>query len=94
MGRYINPKILTKEEWLHTHGTPVRAAPLSAIAENGCLPVCLVDNGPFTAAGICYNDRELKAFQSPDDWRLKEWYMVPVERLLEVCPELADRLNP
>jgi hypothetical protein len=37
------------------------------------VPVCLVDNGPLTAAGIAYDAREVKAWTYPNDYRLKEY---------------------
>ncbi len=64
MGCYINPSEMTKEKWLEKYGqvtvTPAWPAP------EGTIPVCLIDNGPFTAAGICYSEREFKEFAAPD----------------------------
>ena len=57
------------------------------------LPVCLVDNGNFTAAGIAYSEAELRAFAEPQDTRPKEWYLVDKDILLGVCPELEGYLH-
>lgn len=48
------------------------------------VPVCLVDNGPFTAAGVAYDARELNAFDQPNDFRPKFWFKVPREKLYDV----------
>ena len=64
MGFYVNPPDMTKEEWLQKHGqvteTPTWPAP------EGTISVCLVDNEPFTAAGIAYCEQEFYAFMAPD----------------------------
>lgn len=38
--------------------------------------VCVVDNGMFEAAGVAYSDRELQAFNRPDDRRPKVWLIL------------------
>lgn len=84
MGMYINPTDgSTKEKWLLKHGRQVMLdeAREKADFNSGPLPVCLVDNGPFTAAGICYDARELEAFTSPTDYRPKYWFLVDKELL-------------
>jgi hypothetical protein len=35
--------------------------------------ICVVSNGPFEAAGFCYNEREFEEFASPKDTRPKTW---------------------
>lgn len=64
MGHYINPPNMTKEEWLQEHGqvteTPAWPAP------EGTIPVCLVKNPTFTAAGIAYCEQEFYEFRAPD----------------------------
>lgn len=64
MGFYINPPDKSKEDWLAEHGqvtiTPAWPAP------EGTVPVCLIDNGSFTAAGIAYCEAEFYAFAAPD----------------------------
>ena len=80
MGYYINPTDgLTKEEFLAKYGTkisPVMAAEFNYIDDTGYLPVCWVNNGPFTAAAIAIDQREMDEFQAPDP-RPKKWYFVP-----------------
>jgi len=91
MGYYINPPVGTKEDWLARNGQQVNIAvvremPWSDLKDK--MFVCLVDNGPFTAAGIAYSDRERKAFLLPDH-RPQKWYMVPRSDLEPWCPREA-----
>jgi hypothetical protein len=79
MGWYINPRSSTKEDWLAEHGTPTRGP--TEITETH-LPVCLVNNGYFTAAVICPDERELIEF-GRDDNRPKVWFSVPRQTLIE-----------
>ena len=78
MGFYINPVDGTsKEYFLMMYGDPVDV-PLEDFdfAGSDSLPVCWVDNGMFSAAGICYSKRELAAFTAPGDNRSKQWFLV------------------
>lgn len=75
MGYYINPPNMTKEEWLAKHGKPLQTLSDYDFAGDN-LPVCLVNNGWMTAAGIAYHQRELEAFNSPSDTRPRKWFEV------------------
>lgn len=97
MGYYINPTNgQTKEQWLEQHATGNKypRIPPKTINDGpeGTLPVVLVDNFAFTAAGICYSQCELEDF-SMDDGRLKFWYFVPVAKLIEVEPSVAGVID-
>lgn len=96
MGYYVNPKEMTKEQWLKENAklidTSRARATWNSLTSGNELPVCLVDNGPFTAAGICYNEDEFKVFLEPDG-RSKMWFVAPKEKLLEVCPLLNHILS-
>lgn len=90
MGAYVNPKDMTKEDWLKANAegiSPTAPVAIDAMSPNH-LPVCLVDNGPFTAAGIAFNERELQAFNDPNDYRMKVWFWVPKEKLMN--PDVSD----
>lgn len=91
MGYYLNPKDMSKESWLALNGEVVRA-PTWPVKE-GFLPVCLVNNGPFTAAGVAFSESEFNAFARPSDLRPKIWYLVQTEKLLKEIPELAFELK-
>jgi hypothetical protein len=88
MGFYINPKDKTKEEWLIQNG--IQWPTWTGTKPKDCHFVCLVNNGFFTAAGICFDDQELKEFA--DDGRPKAWFMVPDDLLVEICPEVKSVL--
>ena len=38
--------------------------------------ICVVDNGPFEAAGFAYNENEFLAFSREDDYRPKTWLLI------------------
>ena len=84
MGYYINPENMTKEEWIAKHGVLLTSFYKRQLNK---MPVCLVDNGPFKALAIAYNETELKEFLRPDDKRKKVWYLVDVKHLLPYLPE-------
>ena len=96
MGVYVNPPDQSKESWLEQHGMVV-ANPSWEGRPEGTLPVCLVDNGPFKAAGVTHNKAEFDHFSNsgPDlgDYRPRIWYYVPVEQLLQVAHGLEHFLN-
>lgn len=87
MGCYINPEGEAKEEFLERVGEEVVSDYISnsfsIIKEKGKLPVVLVDNGIFTAAGIAYCEGEFEAFVRYDG-RPKKFYLVDIEKLKEV----------
>jgi len=82
MGCYINPQDMSKEEWLSTNGIRLTEAPLFN-DNSSMLPVCLVDNGAFTAAAIAYSEHVLEVFGDPRDIRPKKWYLVEKTKLTE-----------
>jgi len=82
MGCYVNPEDQDKAIWLDMNGL-VTDKPCEISEE--FLPVCLIYNGPFTAAGIGYDQREVNAFAMYDG-RRKVWYKVPRAKLYDVSP--------
>ena len=38
--------------------------------------ICVVDNGPFEAAGFAHNEREFQEFSNPRDSRSKTWILM------------------
>lgn len=90
MGFYINPPEGTKEDWLHEHGEPLlnpRWPP-----EAGKAIVCLVFNPHMTAAAVAFDEEEFNEFNDVQDPRVRLWYQVPLEAVLEVCPKVAAKL--
>ena len=93
MGCYVNPKDENKEAWLNVHGTVLSInSPFESYCKDNCLPVILVDNGLFTAAGVAYNEEEFKEFTSPMDFRPKRGYKVKIEDLKKVS-DIEDYLK-
>ena len=93
MGCYVNPKGMSKEEWLTENGFPVSEGQARNTMKNeayrkeaGILPVILIDNGLFTAAGVAYCKEEFEAFTDPSDTREKLFFLCTIEDLREVCP--------
>lgn len=79
MGYYVNPREMSKEQWLAQNGFAVSLRDLKMTGfeniKSSELPVCLIDNGWMTAAGICYDAAEFEEF-SRDDGRPKRWFLV------------------
>ena len=46
--------------------------------------ICVVDNGPFEAAGYCYDEREFIAWCDPSDTRPKTWLLMSKIRAEEL----------
>jgi hypothetical protein len=91
MGAYINPPNMSKEQWLSENATEVPFVDWDL--PEGYLPVVLVDNGPFTAAGIAYYRQELKAFTDESDQRFKRFFIAPIDKLHEVSEELKGYMD-
>lgn len=86
MGYYVNPPNESKEDFLDREGMVIPPYPRLGWKDvpDGFLPVVLINNGPFTAAGIAYCEGELKAFTDPGDLRPKVIYLVKREKLIAV----------
>lgn len=81
MGFYINPPDMEKEDFLLAHGENILPSEARNFEYDGkSVPVCLVWNGMFTAAGIAYDKNELEAFMI-DDGRPRSWFLMPVNVL-------------
>lgn len=76
MGRYLNPKDMTKEEWLEKNAIRLDFIPENHATETHTVAVH-VDNGWMTACALAYNQGELQAFKIPEDRRPKVFYLVP-----------------
>lgn len=92
MGYYINPPNETKEEFLQREGTKFSPIEWKNVPDDS-LPVVLINNGFFTAAGIAYSKRELEAFIVPADRRPKSFYLVKIEKLLPVSDLVVERIQ-
>jgi hypothetical protein len=90
MGVYINPQGTSKEAWLLDHATDHSFYPVWDAVPEGYLPVCLVLNPGFTAAGVAYDKAEMEAFADPSDQRIRRWYMV---RMTDLTDDVIGAAN-
>lgn len=93
MGYYIeDQKDKTKREWLEANCLEKTSysTPFSWYKDRNCLPVVLINNGFFLAAGIAFNEREFEAFTLVSDPRPKEFYAVDKKILKSVNPHFPD----
>jgi hypothetical protein len=95
MGCYINPKTETKESFLLREGQQLSQAPRWKDVPSGFLPVVLVQNTGFTAAGVAFNEKELAVFAKPTE-RPEMWFLVEIQKLWDVSDldEIAPYLEP
>ncbi len=81
---YLNPTTMTKKEFLKKNGTLVPQDQVSSknLDDHSeiCI-VCLVNNGPFTAAGILDGQRDFIDFIRPYDFRPKIFFTVPTSAI-------------
>jgi len=87
MGFYVNPAKETKTSFLAREGISVPdifQLTWESVSQ-GFLPVVLLLNGTFAAAGIAYCEKELQAFTKLDDHRPRRIFMVKIETLLPVA---------
>lgn len=95
MGYYIETGTFKgKAQWIlnnckGSHGVIGRPTSVDA----GMVPVCVVDNGPFDAAGIAFNPREAEAFDLPSDPRLRQWLIIRIEDAEDMCPRVTGHIN-
>ncbi len=84
---YLNPETMTKEEFLNRYGEDIPPELLkeSDVTDHSeiCV-VCLVNNGPFRAAGIMDGMRDLRDFTLPSDHRPKTFFLVKTEDINEL----------
>jgi len=90
MGYYVNPPLSTKEDFLADNGVIVPFETKWNDIPKDCLPVMWVNNGPFTAAAIGFNPKELDAFREPKDNRPKKLFVVEKSKLKEIGCEWPE----
>lgn len=93
MGYYIETGYpIRKVQWLIDNTKAVRTAePVAGTAE--MIPVCVIDNGAFEAAGIAFDARELAVFADLNDERERKWLSVPRTEVLKLCPHVEPALK-
>jgi hypothetical protein len=90
---YVNPPGESKEAFLQREGVQCKVLHWQFVPK-GKLPVVLVDNPAFSAAGIAYTESALEEFTRESDTRPKRYYLVPIASLLDtVLPAEAEILK-
>lgn len=89
MGTYINPRGISKEDWLSQNGMwllllEVYHITFDSAAARGQTLVCLVNNGAFSAAAIMTSEAERLTWLDSEDTRPKDWYLVETSLLSSV----------
>ena len=102
MGCYVNPRAMSKELWLRQRAKLVGGVnipgkenhvPSYASFAKGTMPVVLIDNAHFTAAGVAYNEAEYREFTDVSDYRPRALYEVSIEKLRTVS-DIDDYMKP
>jgi len=93
MGAYVNADGMSNEEWLSKNGKRLHSVSRGDFDFRDKLPVCLVDNIVFQAAGIAFDEKEFDVFNNNNDNRPKKWFLVDKELLKTVSPELSRYLG-
>ena len=89
MGYYIEvPQPKGKAKQLgDLYGAGIMDTPPETFADvpEGLALVCVVDNGPFEAAALCYSDREFAAFNDPQETRPRIWLLMDQAKAHELA---------
>lgn len=92
MGYYIETgSNKGKANWLRSNAKAI-SFNRSQISSD-LIPVVVVDNGPFEAAAIAFNSKELDEFLDPDGEREVEKLLVPRMEVIRLCPRVEKRLE-
>ena len=91
MGLYINSPNETKEQFLEREGLEVPVVDWENIPSDS-LPVILMDNGMFTAAGIGFCEKEYNLLNDrKKDLRPKKIFIVKKDKIKATGVELPDK---
>jgi hypothetical protein len=63
------------------------------VAPTGMTLLCVVENGPFDAVAIIYDEHECEEFSDPSDGRPKTWLLLDTATVLRACPRAARVLE-
>ena len=92
MGYYIETNSNHgKADWLVINSRAIQTlGPKTGTKE--MIPVCVLDNGLFEAAGIMYDQREFEDFIRPDG-RPRVWLLVPRKEIIKLNPSVESQLK-
>lgn len=85
MGYYISGPAKGKIQFIRSEYDGEFISPPESfkdIADDKAL-ICIVDNGPFEAAGYCFDEREFEEFIRPDS-RPKQWMIMDKKKAEEL----------
>lgn len=93
MGFYIQTSgPHNKAQWLIAN-CEAKAVTLGSEPPKGYVPVVVVNNGPFEAAGIAFNKQELGVFSNPKDTRQRVQLILTRAEILKQCPMVEELLD-
>lgn len=90
---FLNPKGISRLEWLEENGTEIDGNP-SIFPTDGTSLVCLENNGRFHSASVMVEEIDLRGFIFLGGNAQKKWFSVPTDKLLDpTVSDLAWNLN-
>lgn len=98
MGLYMEVASSTgKAEQIKNLDHRVKSVPMHLVSFKECpkgfLPVCVVNNVFFEAAGVAYDEEEFNEFNHYLDVRPKQWLYVPIEVIRKHAPGAGAYLD-
>lgn len=102
MGFYLNPTGVTREQFLAKHAMLITEEQFKAFVysdEQTMMPICLVENRSFQAAGVAFNPRErdmmaAREHEGIPDPRPRTYWLLPMNVLDEgLGPQRAKELK-
>ena len=88
MGYYIQGPSKNKGAFLEEEYNARECSQIEAfvhIEDLDEIGVCVVDNGSFEAAALCYNKKEFIVLSNPRDLRPKKWYLMNRDKACELA---------
>lgn len=96
MGYYIEPTNGgTKgkaDDLIRNDGAVEQSAPVYHEQNSEHVTVCVVDNGPFEAAGVAYSENEFNVFRNDSSGRPKRWLTMSREKVATLGSERDAKL--
>lgn len=94
MGFYIETsEMKNKAEWLKKNAGAIYLSGRPTEVNPDYVPVCVIDNGQFEAAGIAFDEQEAKSFDDKDDKRKKQWMLIGVDNAVRLCPKVGRHIK-
>lgn len=97
MGLYIEDD--NKVEWCETHGEYIPNIDVIKQTYDICIDedveriCCVVDNFHFFTLGVAFDKQELDRFTLDHDKRPKAFFVIPLHKIKEKCPNWAGYIK-